>query len=135
MIGSDERHEAQDNREHAPEQRIGHADQPQADADRNAVGDVHEQLHQQVAAHPLRRITQRLRRPVQISAADQPDEAVAQVLSLQQHEHDKHDDDARGRQRFDQRTDDRLQHLQRCRVGLPDLNRDRLRLGGLRLKR
>ena len=135
MIGSDERHEAQDNREHAPEQRIGHADQPQSDADGNAVGRIHDKLHQQVPTHALGGVAQRLGGAVQVSATDQPDEAVAQVLPLQQHEHHKHDDDACGRQRFDQRTDDRLQHLQRCRVGLPDLNGDRLRLGRLRLER
>ena len=97
---------------------IGHADQPQADADRNAVGDVHDQLHQQVAADPLAGVAQRLGRPVQIAGADQPDEPVAQVLPLQQHEHDEDDDDARGRQRLDQRSDDGLQQLQRRRVGL-----------------
>ena len=132
---SDERHEAQDDREHAPEQRIGHADQPQADADGNAVGDVHDQLHQQIAAHPLGSVAQGLRCPVQIAGAEQPDEAVAQVLPLQQHEHNKDDDDACGCQRLDQGSDDRLQHLQRRGVGLSDLNRDGIRFGGFRFER
>ena len=72
---------------------------------------------------------------MQISAADQPDKSVAQVLPLQQHKYHKHDDDAGGRQWLYQGTDDCLQHLQRCRVGLPDLNRNGVRLRCLRLQR
>ena len=99
------------------------------------IGDVHDQLHQQIPAHPLGSVAQGLGRPVQIAGAEQPDETVAQVLPLQQHEHDEDDDDAGGRQRLDQRSDDGLQQLQRRGVGLPDLNRDRLRLDGFRLER
>ena len=131
----DERHEAQDDREHAPEHWIGHTDQPQADADGNADSDVHDQLHQQIPADPLGGVAQGLGCPVQIAGAEEPDEPVAQVLPLQQHEHDEDDDDAGGRQRLDQRSDDGLQQLQRRGVGLPDLNRDRLWLDGFRLER
>ena len=97
--------------------------------------DVHDQLHQQIPADPLGGVAQGLGCPVQIAGAEEPDETVAQVLPLQQHEHDEDDDDAGGRQRLDQRSDDGLQQLQRRGVGLPDLNRDRLWLDGFRLER
>ena len=64
--------------------------------------------------------------------AREANEAVAQILALQEEEDDEDDDDSGGRQRLEQRADDRLEDLERRRVGLMDLDRYRGRLGAAR---
>ena len=64
--------------------------------------------------------------------AREANEAVAQIFPLQEEEDDEDDDDSGGRQRLEQRADDRLQDLERRRVGLMDLDRDGGRLGAAR---
>ena len=82
-------------------------------------------------ADPLAGILQRLGGAVQVAGADQPDEAVAQILPLHQHEDHHHDDDAAGRQWLDQRPDDGLQHLERLQLRLDHLHRQWLHLRGV----
>ena len=52
----------------------------------------------------------------------QPDEPVAQILALEQHEHDEEEHDAGGRKRRQQRAGDSLEKLEGCRLRLADLD-------------
>ena len=90
--------ETQRQRQQSPQQRIRNAEHPQPDRNRYGVDDVDDQLHEQIAAHPLACILKRLGSAVKVAVADQPDEAVAQILALEQHEDDD-DDDQAGRSR------------------------------------
>ena len=98
--------EAQQPAEHAPKDRVRNADQPEPDADRDGVGRVHDQLHQEISADAARGVVERLRGARQIARAGETDQAVAQILALQQHEDHEDDDDAGGGERADERSDD-----------------------------
>ena len=97
--------EAQQAAEHAPEDRVRNSDQPEPDADRDRVGRVHDQLHQQIAPDPPRGIVERLCRARQVARAGKADEAVAQIFALQEHEDHEHDHDAGRGERADKRAD------------------------------
>ena len=131
--GADIGDEAHQRREHAPQERVGHADDPEPDADEHAEGGVHAELGEEVGAEPARGVVHRHRRAVQVARPEQADHAVAQVLALHQQEHDDHQHDAdRG-----QRLDDRAQHLlgEHQRRGLGLLHPHELRLGGVVARR
>ncbi len=66
-----------------PQQGARHTDERQAGGHRQAVAHVDQQLHRQVAADPVAGLAQCVSREVQI-AAHQPDQAVAQVIALEQ---------------------------------------------------
>ena len=84
---------------------IGDADQPKADANRNAIGDIHDELHQQVTRDTLTGIFKRLRGSHQIPRTGKPDEAIPNVPSLEKHEDHEDDDDAGGGKWLDQWPD------------------------------
>ena len=115
--GTQIRDEAQDGRQQPPQHRIRDANEIQGDADRDAVGRVHDQLHQEIAADPGSGIVEGLSGLVQVAGPGELDEAVAQVLPLEQHEDDEDDDKASGGERRQQWADDRLNHLQRAGAG------------------
>ncbi len=98
--------------EDSPKDRIWYSDQPQSDPDRNSVGRVHDELHQQIAADAGRRVVERLRRARQIARAGEPDRAVTEIVALQKQEDHEDDDDACGRERADQRAGDGGDDLQ-----------------------
>ena len=114
--------EAQDGRQQAPQHGVGHPDEVKADADGDAVGRVHHQLHQQVAADPGGGVVEGLRALLEVARAGELDEAVAQVLPLEQHEDHEDDDKAGGGERSEQRADDGLNDLKR--LGLRRLEPD-----------
>jgi hypothetical protein len=75
---------------------------------------------------------------VQVGGAKQPDQPVAQVLALQQHEDGDDQNDDGGGQRIDDRGDDPLGNLYRRRLRLVDLHCHRLLFSrdfGFRLRR
>ena len=89
--GAEIGNEAQHRRQQAPQHRIRHADEVEGDADRDAVGQVHHELHQQIAADPGGGVVDGLRALLEVACSGQLDEAVAQVLPLEQHEdHEDH---------------------------------------------
>ena len=78
-----------------------------------AVGEVHHELHQKIAADPGGRVVDGLRALLEIASPGKLDEAVAEVLPLEQHEdHEDHHQARRGERR-EQRTDDGLDDLER----------------------
>ena len=96
--------EAQDGREQPPQRRIGHAQEIQADADRDAVEDIDHQLHQEIATDALGGIVHRFGGPGDIFGPQQADHAVAEILALEQHENHEHRHETRRRDRRDQRS-------------------------------
>ena len=118
--------EAQDGRQQAPQDRIRHADEIQPDPDGDAVEQVDHQLHQQVAADPLRGVVHRLGGPGDVAGADQADDPIAQILALEQHEDHEHHHQPGGRDRRDQRSADLAQRLHRRRRRTLDLHEHRL---------
>ena len=109
--------EAQDGGQHAPQHGVRHADDVEGKADGDAVGEVHDQLHEQVAAHPPGRIVEGVRALLEVSRAGELDEAIPQVLLLEQHEDHEDDDEARRGDRGQQRADHGLDHFERLRLG------------------
>ena len=68
----------------------------------------------------------------EVGAAEQPDQPVAQILALKQDEDDEEQHDAGSGERRQQRADDGLVERPARRLGLVDLDRDRLVAGLLR---
>ena len=93
---------------------------------RNAIGDVDDELHQQIAADAGAGLVHRLGRPVQVVGADQPDQPVTQILPFQQHEDHEHQHHARRADGADQRTQICLDLVPRGRARFVDFHRDRL---------
>ena len=91
-----------------PKRGVGHADDPKADPNRDRVGHVHHQLHQQVLSYPLACVLDGFGGAVDVASTDEADEAVPQILALQQHEDNHYDDDSACRQRLKQRSYDGL---------------------------
>jgi hypothetical protein len=83
-------------------------------------------LNQEIAAKALGGVVQRLGRAPKIPRPGEPNEAVSQVLPLQQEEDHKDDDDAGRRQRLEQRPSDLQDELERRRIGWADLDGNRL---------
>ena len=127
--GAEIGNEAQHRRQQPPQHRIRHADEVEGDADRDAVGQVHHQLHQQIAADPGGGIVEGLRALLEIACPSELDEAVAQVLPLEQHEDHEDDDKAGGGERREQRTDDGLDDLERLGLRGFEPDGDRLLRG------
>ncbi len=84
-------------------------------------------MHEQIAAHPLAGIPKRLGGTVKVTITDKPDEAVAQILPLEQHEYDDNDNQSGRSERADQRADYVLQDFERF-FARDDLDGHRLTL-------
>jgi hypothetical protein len=81
--GADVGHEAQDQRHEAEEERIRHADQPEAKPDRQGVDDVHDQLRKEVGRDARPGFGQKARGGKDVRPADQLHKPVAQGAALQ----------------------------------------------------
>lgn len=117
-----------------PECGARHADQPEAGSDRDAECGIHDQLREKELADAPRGVIQRAGRALQIACACKTDDAVSQFLPLQKDEHDKDQDDAGGRERIDQRREERGKAFQRRRRRRADLDRNGLLLRGRLLR-
>ena len=104
---------------------LGSADRPQRHGDQRAIGGVDQHLAQEVAAEPRRRVCHGRGGTLEIRAAEQPDEPVAQILALEQDEDNEQKHDAGGGERRQQRADDGLIETPSRRLGRLDLDRDR----------
>ena len=104
---------------------VRHADEPQPGSDQHPEASVDCRLHQEIAAEAASGIVQPLGRSLEITRTSKSNEAVAKVFALQQKEdHEDYNDSCCG-QWLNQWADDGLYDLQRRRVGLVDLDRDR----------
>jgi hypothetical protein len=97
--------EAQDRGEEAPEQGVRHAQQEQAGRDADAEARVDDGLHQEVVADALAGLVERAGGRGQPSVAGEADDAIPQVLALDQHEDDQDDHRRRAPQAFEQRRE------------------------------
>ena len=86
--------EAQQAGQDAPEHRVGNADDQQADADDDGEGGVDAELGEEIAAEAAAAVIDGDRGAVEVVGAEQADEAVAQVLALEQGEDGDDEDDA-----------------------------------------
>ena len=80
--------------EHAPQHCARHTDQPQPQADGQAVAGVHEKLHPQQAADAAAGIVHGLGCGVQVRRAEELQQTVALVLAIEQDKKHEHHDDA-----------------------------------------
>ena len=135
--GADIGHEAKDGREDAPEHRARDANEPQARSDHDAKGRIQGELHEEEATETACRVVERRGRLLQILRAGKLDEPIPEILALQENEDDENDRDAGGRERLQQRRNQRGDAFQRTRRRLTHLDRDRSRLlpGRGRLRR
>jgi hypothetical protein len=129
--GANIRHEAQQQPDDPPQHRRRHADQEQADAGDHPERGVDAKLDQEIPRQAARGVVHRRGGAMQVGRAEQADQAVAQILPLQQHEdrHDQHDGGRR--QRIDDRRDHPFGDLHWCRVRFVDLHLHRLLLVGV----
>ena len=79
-------HETQQGGRHAPENRIGHADPEQCDRHDEAEPGVDDRLGEQEATDPLPGFIHRPGRERDPPLAHHPNEAIAEILPLAQHE-------------------------------------------------
>ncbi len=109
--------ETQQHRQDAPECRVRHADEPQPGPDQHADARVDRTLHQKIAAQVLGGVVHRRGGAPKIARPGQSDETVSQVLTLQQEEDHKDDDDAGRRHRLQQWSGDLQDELDRGGAG------------------
>ena len=72
-------------------------------AEHHPKAGVDDQLHEQESADPLAGVVHRLGHHGEPAVAHQPDQAIAQVLALQQHEHDQYQGQGQAAERLHQR--------------------------------
>ena len=103
--------------------RVGHPDEVEPGPDEHAAKiALMSALHRQVAGNLVARLVERLGGHVDPAPADEVDDAVAQVLVLDEHEQYEHEDDRRRAQRADHRADGALEHVIETGGGLDDLH-------------
>ena len=103
----DVRDESESRSQRRPDQRVRHAEEVEPDAGRDAVDQIDQGLHQQLPADARSRLVKRLRRDGQLAVPEQPDQPIAQIPALEQHEDDHRQHEPRGAQRADDRTEPR----------------------------
>jgi len=108
----DIRDETQHRRQQAPQQRARDADQPQPGGHRHRVQEVDDQLHRQIAADALASVVERVG-GTEHAVAQQSDQAIAQVVRVQQHQ----DQIDQGRRKNRSRRADPLQPAGHALVG------------------
>lgn len=91
-----------DGGEESPEERVGDAQQEQTDRDAGPEARVDDGLREQVAADALGGLVEGARGGGEPAVAGEPDQPVAQVLALDQHEDHEREDRARAAQHLDQ---------------------------------
>ena len=91
----DERYVPQDGRQHAPQQRVRHADGPQRRGNQNSVADVDRQLHPQVPGHLGERFVDDIHRYAEPKVLTQPLQSSADHIEIEQQEEHKNKHDAR----------------------------------------
>ena len=129
--GADVGHEPQRRAQDAPERRARHADQPQARRDHQAEAGVDGELGEEEAAQAAGGVVDGRGRLLQVGRAGEADHPVPQVLALDQDEDGEDDDQARGRERAQERPGEAAQRLQRPRLRVQHLHRHGLaRPGG-----
>ena len=72
----------------------------------------------------MRPVVERFRGPLQIVGSGEPDQAVSEILSLQQKKRHEDDDEPGRRERIDERLQHALDDLGRRHLGLVDFHRD-----------
>ncbi len=85
---------------------------------------------QEVSAEPEGGVVERLGGAVQIVRADQADESITQVVSLQKNKDNKNDHDASRGQRGQKRRHNAAENLDRARRGLVHLDLHAVRAVG-----
>ena len=88
--------------------RIRYTDKRETKTNRHTAASVDDELPRQVSADPARCVVHRHRRPVQVASAREPEQAVSQILSLEQDHDQKHNNQAGHCQRFEQWPDNAL---------------------------
>ena len=120
--------ETQQGGEQTPEHRVRDADEVERDAEGNAEARVDHELHEEIPAHALGGLAERLGRQVDAPCPDQADQPVTHVLAVQQHENGKDDHGERNAERLGERRDPFHQRGERRSRGL--LHRERRLLRG-----
>ena len=90
--------------QHRPDQGIWHAQELQDDSGHDAINQIHQRLHQQLAADPAAGLIERAGRYRELAVADEANQPVAQIPALEQHEDGHGHDQSRGTKRAYQRT-------------------------------
>ena len=70
--------------QHGPDQRIWHAQEMQDDSGHDAINQIHQRLHQQLAADPAACLIERAGRDRELAVADEANQPVAQIPALEQ---------------------------------------------------
>ena len=90
-------------------------------ADENAEPCVEDSLHQEKTAQSCGRVVERCCAALQVGSPCQPKEPIADILALQQDEHQEEYGERGGRQRRQQRSDDVGDGFKALRLGLTHL--------------
>jgi hypothetical protein len=122
--GADVRDKSKDHRQQPPKRRARNSDDRQTNAYDYAESRIQDELGQEQLSQPLRCIIEGGSGPLQILAAKQSDESVAQILSLKEEEDQKDHHDPRGGEGTHERSQYGDQRLRRRRVRLMDFDRD-----------
>src|SRR5262249_38648537 len=80
-------------RQHSPEQWIRHMNEVQSRPYQNAVANIDHQLCEQIAADSLSRIIENLCLQMHAPGAPEPNQAITEVFTFDQHENHKHNHD------------------------------------------
>src|SRR5580700_7701928 len=117
-------HKTQEGRANSPQQRVRHTNKIKRDSKQEAVTGVHQELKQEIAAQAAAGVVERLSHEVELTAARQPDRAIAQVFPPEEHKQGENDYDSRGFNRAGKRPQQSAQVLHQIRRGSRDLNWD-----------
>ena len=97
--GPDVGHEPHQPRQDTPQDCVRYADQPKTNGDDDAKANVERNLQKEEAAEPRRRIIEGGGGALKVASTCQPDEAIADVLALQEDEQQKQQHQSSGRKR------------------------------------
>ena len=89
---SDVRHESENEYQHAPERRVGHADQHQAKEENDSEAPVDSELEKEVPADASCGLVNGGGGDNQHAIAAEPQHAIAKLFAIQQHEEREHTD-------------------------------------------
>jgi hypothetical protein len=117
------RHDTQNSGHAPPQSGIGNADQVQAQSAQDAKAAIHQELHQQVPADPVRCVVERLRHHVQLIESNQAEQTIAQVALFDQQEHAENQNDAEFAERS-QKGLGQIAHILQFVRGFFDSNKD-----------